>query len=124
MTRIKPQTIVEKDGRRGVTVPDFMTCCLDSETPVVWAGEDFLEGIQTDTLTVVGDEGAVADPAKCGAGKGAECCIFIVDGPLGFSCERHGELRYSLIFKTMTARREPNAPFPDCQSQRMPEPRP
>jgi len=64
---------------------------------------------------VIGPENAVADPVKCGAGRGAECCIFLTVGSNGFNCERHGSMRYSLQFKNMNAKRDPSAPYPLCQ---------
>lgn len=114
--RIKPQMIVEKGGRRGVTAPDFMSCCLPIETPVIWSGESAFEGTDTDTLTVIGPEDAKADFHKCGAGREAQCCKFLTGGPLGACCERFSGLRYTLIFKSgMSAQREPIEPYPACQ---------
>lgn len=115
MTRIKPGMIVEREGQRGVTVTDLMSCCHEEETPVVWYGAKGFKGTWTDELTVIGPENAVAEPTKCGAGKEAACCIFITAGVKGFVCERHTDMRHSLIFRSMSAKRHPVKPFPECQ---------
>jgi hypothetical protein len=108
------QTIVEKEGKRGVVCHDCMVCG-DDETPVVWDCSDGFVGTNTDSLTVIGPENAVADPEKCGAGKGEDACKFLVFGAEGERCERYGSLRYSLMFRQMTAKREPILPYPQCQ---------
>lgn len=117
LARIKPQVVVEHNGRRGVTCPDFMTCCEEWETPVVFEGESAFTGVSTEELTVIGDENAKADLHKCGAGRGRACCIFLTVGPKGPDCERFSEMRFRLIFRkdTMTAQAEPSEPFPACQ---------
>lgn len=119
MERIKPQMIVtDASGRRGVTVPDMpgmMSCCSPEETPVVWSGEKSFFGMLTSRLSIVGPEDAKADLKKCGAGQGTECCIFLTMGSKGPCCERHSDMRTSLIFKTMNAKREPIETYPDCQ---------
>lgn len=93
-----------------------MSCCEDDETPVVFGGTNFSAGTPTSELTVIGPENAVPDPKRCGAGRRDECCIFLVLGPNGFECERHGAGRYRLIFakRRMSAQREPTALYPGC----------
>lgn len=117
MKRIEPGQIVDFKGKRGVTVPDFMNCCGDWETPVVFYGDTGFEGIDTVLLSIIGPENPVADPHRCGAGKSANCCIFLILGPDGFRCGRHTAQRYDLQFqkRTMMAQREPTEPFPECQ---------
>lgn len=62
------------------------------------------------------DSAIKAEPKKCGAGKGAECCIFLMCGPKGFECARFGSLHAYLAARTdMHAKRNPTAPFPTCQ---------
>lgn len=119
-SRIKPQTVVEHGGRRGVTVsdlPGMLSCCADWETPVVWEGESFFSGTNTDELAVVGSEDAQADFEGCGAGQGPECCVFLTVGRDGPSCERHGSMRYDIIFRVdkMTAKRQPVELYPSCK---------
>lgn len=111
-----PQMIVEAEGQRGVTCPDFMNCCTPDETPVVWEGKPTFEGVPTASLRVVGPESAKPEIEGCGVGRGAECCIFLTAGPDGFCCERFGPLRFTLIFRKsgMAAQREPVAPYPGC----------
>ncbi len=110
------QTVVRYDGQLGVVCPDFMNCCEPGEIPVVYDGASGFMGTDEALLEVVGPENAIADPKKCGAGREADCCIFLVVGPKGFECERFGSLRFTLIFKkdTMHAKREPTALFPRC----------
>ncbi len=62
---------------------------------------------------------AVADFKKCGAGKGADCCIFLVGGSGGAECARYTSLHNTLVIKssTMNAKRAPTLPFPDCQTE-------
>ena len=114
---IQKLVVHKPTGKLGVTVTDLMNCCSDDETPVVFEGETAFEGTPTNELEVIGSENAVADPMKCGSGRGGECCIFLTHGPRGFVCERFGPMRYELIFKKekMNAKREPAALFPACQ---------
>lgn len=59
---------------------------------------------------------AQADFKKCGAGQGAECCIFLISGTDGAECARFGGLHSILVSRTdMTARRQPAQEFPECQ---------
>lgn len=122
MQRLQPGLIVEvahRPGanRRGVTVPDFMACCAEWETPVIFDGEGTFNGTPTDQLTVIGPENPVAEPKSCGAGRGAECCIFLAADARGFQCERHTYQRYTLIFAKdrMKAQREPVEAYPACK---------
>ncbi|KPJ56860.1 hypothetical protein AMJ49_03545 [Parcubacteria bacterium DG_74_2] len=109
-----------KTGKKGITVDDFpgsMSCCLPEETPVVYEGDTASLGTLTKDLEVIGPENAIPDPKKCGAGKGKQCCIFLVVGPSGFQCQRFGSDRWNLIFNKakMTAQREPTELYPHCQ---------
>lgn len=118
MDRIKPGMVVETDaGASGVTVPDFMGCCAEWETPVVFEGRSLFEGVRTDTLKIIGPENPKPAPHKCGAGRGADCCIFLTCGAQGFECERHSYGRYQLIFRKdqMTSKRLPTEAYPQCQ---------
>ena len=121
MERIRPQMVVKDKmtGRFGVTVkdlPGMLSCCTSEETPVVFEGHNASTGILTEDLEIIGPERALADPEKCGAGKGKSCCIFLTVGR-GFICERFGELRWDLIFRKekMNSKREPTELFPKCQ---------
>lgn len=108
------KTIVEYKGRRGVVVDDLYSCCSEDETPVVFTGTASFKGTPTAELTIIGPEEAIPEPVKCGAGKGDDCCIFLVCGTGGFECQRFGDLRYQLIFTNMTAKRHPLKMFPEC----------
>lgn len=101
--------------REGVVCPDLMNCCTPSETPVVFNGAISFEGVETTDLEILGAECAKADPAKCGAGRGSDCCIFLTCGPDGFHCERFSSLRFHLIMKNMSAKRHPAESYPNCQ---------
>lgn len=60
----------------------------------------------------------VPNPAKCGAGREAECCIFLTVGAEGFSCERFGpldaECRRRAREYGWSAQRVPEEPWPTC----------
>ena len=111
--------IVEIIGsdKRGVVINDSFGCCGSDETMVVYYGTNTGMGTGTDDLKVTGQYKAVPEPKKCGAGKKADCCIFLTVGADGFCCERFSSLRDSLIFKTMSAKRNPTEPYPDCMNQ-------
>lgn len=64
MERIRRGVVVEHNGKRGVTVDDFMSCCAVWETPVVYEGDTSFKGTMTTELKVIGLE----DP---GIGDGA-----------------------------------------------------
>lgn len=117
--KIPIQTVVrnKKSGSVGVVCPDFcgvLSCCTDDEVPVVYEGTSVPCGTSFDQLEIVGPENAVADLKKCGAGEGENCCIFltVADRP---QCQRFGDLRWSLVFRNMSAKRNPAKLFPDCQ---------
>jgi hypothetical protein len=113
--RMMPGTIVrDSEGRIGVVESDQFGCCDEGETMVVFDGTDCGSGTQTADLTVVGEYSATPDAAKCGAGHGEKCCIYLVCGAQGFECARFSSLRMSLIFKTMNAKRRANRLFPAC----------
>jgi len=92
-----------------------MDCNGPDEVSVVYDNSTTAIGTDWQTLEVIGPENAVADPKKCGAGRGEDCCIFLTGGSNGFICERFGSLRWSLIFRTMNAKREPSELYPRCQ---------
>ena len=101
-------------GKEGVVISNSFGCCSSDETAVVFWGETFFLGMLTDRLEAIGEYEATPDLHKCGAGRGADCCIFLTVGPDGPCCERFSTMRDTLIFKTMTAEREPPEPFPEC----------
>jgi len=55
---------------------------------------------------------------RCGIGKGADCCIFLIVGRNGFECARDTSGHDTLVLRKhqgMVAQREPTEPFPGCQ---------
>ena len=111
------QTIVRRksNGALGVVVQDRFNCCTPSEVPIVYHGTTLFLGTEIDDLEEVGPENAVADFRKCGAGQGAECCVFLTGGAKGADCERFGTFRDTLLFKSnMNAKRNPAEPYPEC----------
>lgn len=57
-----------------------------------------------------------ADFIACGAGRGAECCKFLVLGTSGAECARFSFLDNHLRNrKDMNAQRIPEEKYPDCQ---------
>jgi len=102
-------------SKEGVVISDpWGCCCSPDDTMVVYWGTTYGLRTQTDELEEIGEYDATPDLHKCGAGRGADCCIFLVVGPGGPSCERFGSMRYTLLFKTMSAKRHPSEPFPEC----------
>lgn len=64
-------------------------------------------------------KGEQPDMKGCGAGRGADCCIYLTASPSGICCERGGELHNTLVAKQpeMNARRMPGIgeqPYPTC----------
>ena len=117
-TDFTPTTRVKhEDGRAGTVCPDLpgmLSCNGPGEISVVYDGTVVVVGTLETSLSVLGPEGAAPNPHKCGAGLGAECCIFLTVGAKGFECERHTGLRLQLVFKDMVAKRSPAEPYPDC----------
>ena len=85
------------------------------EVSVVFDGETASCGTDWQKLEIIGQENAVADKDKCGAGKGEDCCIFLTAGGNGFECARFGDLHWDLQFRIMNAKRHPDKLFPNCQ---------
>lgn len=116
---MEPQTLVRntETGILGVVVTDPWDVCGDDEVPVVYEGQTGFSGTDRGVLEDFGPENAIADAEKCGAGKGAECCIFLTFKDADWTCQRFGGLRYQLIFakERMSAKREPVEMFPNCQ---------
>ena len=115
-----PKLIVKniKTGEEGVTctdLPGMMSCNGANEVSVVYKGTTVASGTNYEYLEIIGKEKAVANLKKCGAGKGPDACIFLVMSENGPECERFGNMRWSLIFRKMNAKREPAEPFPECQ---------
>jgi len=119
-TDFRPQLIVKnnKTGSIGVTCSDLpgpLSCNGPDEVSVVYEGTTCASGTDYRELVIVGPENAVADLHKCGAGRGEEACIFLVVGSNGAGCQRFGNLRWDLVFRTMSAKRHPDKLFPKCQ---------
>lgn len=115
-----PQTLVKNtgSGKIGVVCPDMsgmMNCNGPEEVGVVYEGSTTSSGTDWRDLEIIGPENAVADLDKCGGGQGEKACIFMVVGGDGIRCERFGNLRWSLIFSKMNAKRNPAELFPKCQ---------
>ncbi len=117
------QTRVRHGEKTGTVCPDCMSCCTPEEIPVVFDGETAFLGILESELEILGLENATPNPEGCGVGQGEDCCIFLTVGAKGFECERFSSLRFGLIFRTMTAKRNPSEPYPKCMNRNM-EPSP
>ncbi len=103
-------------GKFGVIVSDIYGCCDNTEEPVVYDGSTAFLGTDKGILESAIGPKPVPDVRRCGAGKGADCCIFITVGKDGPCCERFTSMRDTLILKTrdMTAQRNPTEPYPEC----------
>ncbi len=108
-------------GERGIVVADIMDCCSEGELPIVYDGDTAFTGTRIDRLEIIGKYDGKADQEKCGAGKGSDCCIFLMVDKTGFCCERFGVFRNQLIFKSMNAQRHPKEVYPDCMNQGEPD---
>ena len=120
---MKPQDRVEfiENGKMGTLCPTicFLTSDGDDDLSVVFDNEKTTTTLNCfdggrEAFRVVGQENARPIPRKCGAGKGADCCVFLTCGADGFSCERFSSMRDTLLFKTMNAKRNPSEPYPNC----------
>jgi hypothetical protein len=119
-TDFRPGLVVRnrRTNSIGVTCPNLpgvLNCNGPDEVSVVYDGTTVAVGTDYRLLEIIREENAVADLKKCGAGRGKDACIFLVVAPNGAKCERFGELRWNLIFKTREAKREPKEFFPKCQ---------
>ena len=118
-TDFLPKLVVrnKETGVIGVTCQDMpgpFSCNGPDEVSVVYDGTTVASGTDYRVLEIVGQENAVAGLNKCGAGKGEEACIFLVVGP-NAECQRFGDSRWDLVFRTMRAKRHPEKLFPKCQ---------
>lgn len=114
-------TIVENEstGCKGVVVPDFMNCCTEVETPVVYDETDFTLGTISGELKATGtyDERA-ASIKLCGGGAGQCTCKWLGIDADGERCLRFSDLRYDIMFRSnMVASGSPVSRFPDCQAE-------
>lgn len=116
---MKTGTIVKntETGQLGIVVQDSFGCCTPNELAVVYEGTTSFLGTDTGVLKEIGTYDATPDYERCGAGKGAACCIFLAVGVGGFCCERFSGLRDDLIFRDMKAKRNPPEPYPECMNQ-------
>ena len=105
-----------RDGDQGVVVLDGFGACAPGEVPVVFEGNTFFTGVHHSVLEVIGPENAVPDKERCGAGRGEECCRWLMMGEGGFICGRHHRMRDAIIFRahTMGAKRNPTEAYPNC----------
>lgn len=68
------------------------------------------------TEITVAEELKPADLVACGAGRGAECCKFIVVGERGAECARFSSRdQYLREVKHYVAQRIPTEEYPLCQ---------
>ncbi len=104
----------KETGKFGFVITDSFGCCDLTELLVVYDNTNTGEGTETEVLETVDFTDPKPIPEKCGAGRGKECCIFLTADKTGFVCERFTELRDALIFKTMTAERNPEEVYPEC----------
>lgn len=59
------------------------------------------------------------DEWKCGGGKKARCCRYLLFNAAGFHCSRDHSPELAEVLRargdSMTARRTPEEPYPECQ---------
>ena len=120
--KFPPRTRVRNRATKaeGTVVPDyplFGGADIEDDVTVIYDGTAIYVEVGQDFLEIIGAEEPRPDPYRCGAGKGAACCVFLTCGAGGFNCERHTGLRWVLISRAMNAKRKPVAPYPDCMDQ-------
>lgn len=103
-------------GMVSVDLSGFMSVAQPGQVPVRFEGQEWLEAVDAGQLQVVEQVQVQPDLARCGAGQGAQCCIFLTGGPDGPSCERNGSMHMALQVRrhNMTARRLPTQVWPKC----------
>lgn len=106
--------VMNKEGQMGHVINDSFRCCGDNEVLVVYDGTNTGLGTDEGSLEEVEQAILIPDIEKCGGGRGKECCIFLTMSGDGPCCEKFTPLRDSLIFKTMSAKRNPIEPYPKC----------
>lgn len=104
----------KETGKIGFVVGDSFRCCSPEEDAVVYDGTNIFIGTDRSLLEEIDFEVPIPEPTKCGAGRAEECCIFLTVGANGFECGRFGNLRNTLIFRTMNAKRNPKEVYPQC----------
>ncbi len=107
----------KKNNKIGVVVSDIMSCCDETEVPIEYEGTSTFQGTDISIIEDLGLVNPQPNFSACGAGKMENCCIFLTVGPQGISCERFSSLRNSLMFKTMSAKRQPTEAYPNCKNQ-------
>lgn len=108
-----------KTGAIGVIVPTIYLLREDGPISVIFEGQSFASVIENESdYEVIGKEQPVADYDGCGVGRGEKACKFCVVTSSHLECMRFSEMHYSLIFKSMGAKREPVSLFPKCKLQK------
>ena len=102
------------DGRIGHVINDSFGCCSDEEELIVYERTNTGLGTDREILEEMEETIPIPDLVKCGAGKGKECCIFLTISDDSPCCERFISMRDQLLFKTMSAERDPIEPYPEC----------
>lgn len=116
---MKPGDIVRhKSGKIGVIchdLPGYLRCGLPGDTTIQFEGDSHVTELPPIEFETIGKESAVPNLKGCGAGRGAECCIFLVVNGPKLECQRHGPMRFDLLFKSrMVSDRRPVELYPDC----------
>ena len=87
---------------------------------VVYEGNTSFVMTTEDRLEVLREENAIPNIHKCGAGRGAECCIFLLVGGDGIECSRFAKERDAVIAMFNkpghSAARHPTQMYPACMT--------
>lgn len=86
------------------------------ETTVRFDGNTHATHVPVDALEVIDTVDPIPEPERCGAGGGAECCIFLTAARDGFKCMRNTDMHLQLAFnrRKMAAQRLPTEIYPSC----------
>lgn len=88
---------------------------VERQSRLQWVAS--LLGVPAEEVTLSDSiEPVEPDFKKCGAGRGSQCCVFLVMGPWGFQCARKGPLDSGIrrSVPRLKAKRIPTEDYPGC----------
>ncbi|MFH1657527.1 MAG: hypothetical protein ABH919_03595 [bacterium] len=100
-------------GERGVIVGNS----FNGTVYVNYDGKENETIVSVYDLSLFNPPEELANPLKCGLGKGKRCCIFLqCDDPKRgpFTCLRYKPQRTERLADTLIAQRNPKPPYPNC----------
>lgn len=104
-------------GDVGVIVPTIQMLREDGPLSVIFDESEVAHVVENESdFEITGRYHADPDENGCGFGQGDRCCRFLGIGAGGLTCLRFGDLHWSMVFKSGSAKnREPKRLYPDCK---------